>query len=409
MNIRVLKTEEAYREALVLAKSLVMKDPEQGTSEANQLELLTLVIEDFESKNFAFDVPDPVSAIEFRMEEQGLRQRDLIAVLGSRSRVSEVLARKRPLTLPMIRAISDGLGIPAHILVRVSPSQDTKEQLDTEPDWKKFPFAEMQKRGWIPTIASATQEKAQLLVEEFLKNYGRKSEPTFFRRRLRGMGFEVLQEKARYSTFAWSARVLQRAKLECTGFPMYRVDSLSSEYFRKLAMFSVYPDGPLRAIKSLRSIGVCVVVEPRLTNTLIDGAAFLGEDMRPVIGLTLRHDRVDYFWFTLLHELAHVWRHLNTAEEGFIDRVDAEEGAERFEKEANRIARDGLIPRAEWNKSVARLSPSVQTINRFSAEIGVHPAIVAGRLRYETDVFSRFTNLLGQGTVRRIFEKVAFN
>jgi HTH-type transcriptional regulator/antitoxin HigA len=117
MEYKVIKTDDQYEATLALAEQLIARDPEVGTADGERLELLSLLIVDFEKRAFPFRKPNPISAIRFRMEEQGLRQADLAPLLGSRSRVSEVLAGKRPLTVQMIRALSTSLGIPAETLV----------------------------------------------------------------------------------------------------------------------------------------------------------------------------------------------------------------------------------------------------------------------------------------------------
>ncbi|MFI5420134.1 MAG: type II toxin-antitoxin system HigA family antitoxin [Nitrososphaerales archaeon] len=119
MEIRVIKSDSQYHSMLREAEHLVSLDPNPASNEAEQLELLSVLIEDYEKRNFPFNLPDPIEAIEFRMMEQGLRQVDLAPLLGSRSRVSEILSRKRPLSVPMIRSISVGLGIPYEILLSV--------------------------------------------------------------------------------------------------------------------------------------------------------------------------------------------------------------------------------------------------------------------------------------------------
>ena len=110
--IKILKTGEQYEEALAMVEDLLDSDPEPGTEEADKLELLTLLISNYEKEKFPMELPNPIEAIKFRMEQQQLSQRDLIPYIGSRSKVSEVLAGKRPLTLKMIRALNEGLGIP---------------------------------------------------------------------------------------------------------------------------------------------------------------------------------------------------------------------------------------------------------------------------------------------------------
>lgn len=114
---KVIKNESDYEFALNEIEKLMGSDPDIGTEEADNLELLTVLVEDYERKKCRFTPPDPVEAIRFRMEQQHLSQSDLIPLIGSRNKVSEVLSRKRPLTLSMIRALHRELGIPAEVLL----------------------------------------------------------------------------------------------------------------------------------------------------------------------------------------------------------------------------------------------------------------------------------------------------
>lgn len=118
--IKIIKTDTDYEKALSKAEKLIDLDPAPGTEAGDQLELLTLTIKHYEDENFPMEIPDPVDAIRFRMEQQGLLQKDLIPYIGSKSKVSEVLAGKRPLTLKMIRALNKALNIPAEILLQES-------------------------------------------------------------------------------------------------------------------------------------------------------------------------------------------------------------------------------------------------------------------------------------------------
>jgi HTH-type transcriptional regulator/antitoxin HigA len=304
----------------------------------------------------------------------------------------------------MIRSLSESLGIPTEVLVQ--PIQEFSQAGHNElsgdsADWEKFPFREMQRRGWIPT-PSLDAPDAQ--VRSFLARAGNVAvSAPMFRRRLRGLGINEIDERAAYATFAWTTRIIQRASERKNALQKFELNSLNEDFLRNLCLLSRDTDGPIKAIAAVESIGICVVIEPQLTGTLVDGSALLSRTSQPVIGLTLRYDRIDYFWFTLLHELAHVWKHLNSPNDNFVDRIDAEDSKDRAEKEANRIARDALIPRHEWTKSAARLSPSPRTVAEFAHDIGVHPAIVAGRIRHETGDFKKFSRLLGQGEVRRLF------
>lgn len=116
MNIKLIKSEADYEKVLAEIDELMGAAP--GTSESDQLEVLVTLVEAYEAGRWKMDAPDPISVIEHVMEAQGLRQKDLAALLGSQPRASEVLNRQRPLTLAMIRALSIEWKLPADVLVR---------------------------------------------------------------------------------------------------------------------------------------------------------------------------------------------------------------------------------------------------------------------------------------------------
>ncbi len=119
MDIRPIRTESDYQLALVAAAASM--DAEAGTPEGDRLDIRATLIEAYEAEHHPIEAPDPIAAIEFMMEQKGLRRCDLEPAIGGRGRVSEVLGRKRALTLPMIRALSALLDIPADVLVREYP------------------------------------------------------------------------------------------------------------------------------------------------------------------------------------------------------------------------------------------------------------------------------------------------
>ena len=112
---RLIKTRQEYRAALRRVETIM--DARSGTAEGDELELLAAIIEIYEEKHAPVPPPDPIEAIRFRMEQENLRPQDLVPLLGSRSRVSEVLNGKRSLTLTMIRRLHQSLGIPAEVLL----------------------------------------------------------------------------------------------------------------------------------------------------------------------------------------------------------------------------------------------------------------------------------------------------
>lgn len=118
MEPRILKTKAQHRQALAEVVRLATLDPPLSSPDGVKLELLAKLVEDYEKECFPFARPDALSAIRFRMEQRGLRQKDLAPVLGGKNRVSEVLSGKRALTLGMVRSLRYSLGIPAELLVR---------------------------------------------------------------------------------------------------------------------------------------------------------------------------------------------------------------------------------------------------------------------------------------------------
>ena len=116
MDIRPIRTEADYRAALEEVERLW--DTEPGTPEGDRVEVLATLIEAYEAQHHPIAAPDPIAAILFMMEQKGLPRRDLESAIGNRSRVSEILHRKRPLTLPMVRALSALLSIPTEVLVQ---------------------------------------------------------------------------------------------------------------------------------------------------------------------------------------------------------------------------------------------------------------------------------------------------
>ena len=118
MKAKLIKTDAELETTLERIDLLFGADP--GTPEGDECELLVHLVRQFEEEHYPIDLPDPIEAIKFRMDQQGLKQVDLAPYIGNKSKVSEVLNRKRPLSLAMIRRLHDGLGIPADVLLQES-------------------------------------------------------------------------------------------------------------------------------------------------------------------------------------------------------------------------------------------------------------------------------------------------
>jgi len=116
MNIKPIRNEADYQKALERLELIF--DAKRGTPEGDELEILAIVVDNYENEHFPIGMPDPISAIKFRMEQMGMKQKDLVEMVGFKSRVSEIMNNKRKLTLDMIRKLSANLHIPTEVLIQ---------------------------------------------------------------------------------------------------------------------------------------------------------------------------------------------------------------------------------------------------------------------------------------------------
>ena len=166
-KIKPIRTEADYEAALARIDTLM--DAEPGTPEGEELDVLTDLVELYEAKHVQMGFPSPVAAIEFRMEQAGLTQRDLVPFIGSRAKVSEVLSGKRQLTMPMARALHEHLGIPAGVLLQEAGATLTEPLAGIE--WERFPLEAMAKLGWIPQVRNL-KLRAKKLIGELVRRAG---------------------------------------------------------------------------------------------------------------------------------------------------------------------------------------------------------------------------------------------
>lgn len=397
IKIKVIKTEEEYKEALELIEKLMDQDPDPDSEEGEKLNLLTTLVKDYEANAFPESLPDPVDAILFRMEQQGLKPRDLIPYIGSRSKVSEILSRKRPLTLSMMRALETGLGIPAKVLLQ------EPDQL-RESDgfiWSQFPIKEMEKRGYFGS-QSITTSNIQALMEKFFQPVGSPAQfigmlrKSYYVRSLRPMDKQAL--------VSWSGYIVSKAN--SLSYPTtYKQGLVTLEFMQEVAKLSSDPQGPISACNFLKNHGIALIIEPHFPQTYLDGATIMTNKDHPVIGLTLRYDRLDNFWFTLMHELAHLSLHTDEDAGQFYDDLDQQDVAPN-EVEADKLAGEALIPESKWINSPARLVPSPIAAQSLARELKVHPAIVAGRMRHENQRYQYLNTMINQAKVRQYFPEI---
>jgi HTH-type transcriptional regulator / antitoxin HigA len=378
VTVAPIRTKQAYQSSLALAAELIGRTDQQSL---DKLELLQVLIERWERNLQTMPMPSPVEAIRFRMVQAGLKPRDLEPYIGSRARVSEVLSGRRSLSLEMIRALNRHLGIPADALIGSSFGDLATKR----PEPSRAAMDRLRSIG----ILRANETFASLLERAFGSN---RSEMM-----LRKTRTERTNAKTDLPAVeAWCAAIMLNANT--VRLPVIRKPS-GEETARKIAHLSARESGPALVRDALAQIGIVLVVLKHLPGTFLDGAAMCRTDGTPVIALTLRHDRIDNFWFTLLHEFCHVSRHLKGGTTLILDDLDIG-STDEIEEEADKFAEDALIP-VGLRDQIGSDWLSTNDVIEIAMKAGVSPAIVAGRWQRQHGDYRRFAKMLGRGEVSK--------
>ncbi|WP_339913380.1 ImmA/IrrE family metallo-endopeptidase [uncultured Brevundimonas sp.] len=377
MKIAPIRTEETYQASLARAAVLISRS---DASSVDELEIIQALVERWEKSQYDLPAPTAVEAIRFRMSQRGLQPRDLEPYIGSRARVSEVLSGRRDLSIDMIRSLNQHLGIPAAALI-AAPAREASAKV-SKPS-----------KAALDKLRTFGVLKARETYEQFIDRIFPPSAAPAFLRKTRTDRTNAKTDLA--ALHAWCAAVVVKA--DAVKMPAKR-PVIKSEWGIELARLSQQADGLSLVEAKLRAYGIVFVALEHLPGTYLDGAALCRSDSAPVIAMTLRHDRLDNFWFTLLHEFCHVARHLNADRRLILDDLDLK-GADEIEDEADRFAQDALIPPNVWKKYVAD-DLDTDGVLAVALKAKVHPAVVAGRWQRENQDYRRFAKLLGRGEVR---------
>ncbi|MCB1305866.1 MAG: ImmA/IrrE family metallo-endopeptidase, partial [Leptospiraceae bacterium] len=400
-RIKEIKSEEQNQRALARIEELMDKEV-LSQSEERELSQLASLVETFEEQEYPIDPPDPIAAIRFRMEQQGLKQKDLVPFLGDKSKVSRVLSGELGLSKAMIRKLHDGLNIPLqHLLGETRPLNSIRNKdTDSSIDWIRFPIKDMIKREWLPahmrrvtSDGSALQKELRKLlpdIEAIIRN------PAYLRK---GEGKNMQTDP--FALIAYQARAAQLAR-QTKIVGKFSFDAISTGFRSDLAKTSYFDKGPLLAREFLAKNGIRLIFLPHLPNTYLDGMAFMLSPKEPVIVMSLRYDRLDNFWFVLFHELAHVALHLREhPEKPFVDDVQAAANSDA-EREADRWALQSFFSDEVWSSCKLSIHSTVAEVRDFARINRISPAIPAGRLRRESGNYRAFTSLIGQGEVQTL-------
>lgn len=403
VTIKPIKNDADLDNAVSRIRELL--DNESEIQDDEELNILLDLVEIYEKKRYPIEMPDPISAIEFRMDQAGLTQADLVPYIGSRSKVSEVLSGKRDLTMSMARALHKHLGIPADVLLqeRAASFDDSMEDIDFE----RFPLRAMAKRGWIENVPHL-KDHAEELIRRLIDQAGglKVAGNPFYRKNDQS---RMNAKTDPYSLQAWCWKVLASANEDVNAKKYeYDQDRVDIEFLKQVARLSSKVDGPRLAKEFLAENGIALAIVPHLPKTHLDGAALRLADGRPVVGLTLRYDRIDNFWFTLMHELAHVGRHGDIEDNQFVDDMTLRNvkgiAEDSTEIEADEWAEDALIPNDVWANSPVRDDPTPMSVIQLATWLEIHPAIVAGRVRYERGNYRLLSQFVGSRQVRKHFD-----
>ncbi|WP_219849018.1 XRE family transcriptional regulator [Paraburkholderia sp. BL21I4N1] len=338
---------------------------------------------------------DPGELLIVARITKGWSQKDLARQLGLREQAIQryEVDRYRSISLAGYIRVARALSL------RMSADFCSPSSTDWMPSFE-VTQAEAQKvlkharaNGWLQSDASDENGISQLVryVAEHVEMHGT---PSLLR-----TGLNVEDHSEDWSLLSWKAQITRRAKAIIERDKLkYR--PLDVSWLVDLVRLSKLDDGPLRAQELLKQHGIVLIAEPHITGMKVDGAAFLVDDI-PVIGMTLLRDFLDNFWFTLMHEVAHVILHYRTGlAAGFFDDVEATQ-VDELEDEANKFAANMLIPEEVWSRSPARIAKTADPIERFADQLGISPAIVFGRIRLERKNYTLFSDKIGRGKVRK--------
>lgn len=340
---------------------------------------------------------DPGAMLIVARIARGLSQKELARKLGLREQaVQRYEAEKyRSISLANYLKFAGVLGADLRISLSNIPSDGWIFAQEISPPDIRKALKHARANGWLDSDEASDEDAISQLKRHVAEHVARHGAPSLLR-----TGLNVVDHSSDWSLLLWKAQVTRRAEVIIAD---QRVDYRQLEFgwLLDLVRLSVSDDGPVQAVQLLQKNGIVLVIEPHIVGMKVDGAAFLVGDT-PVIGMTLLRDTLDNFWFTLMHEVAHIVLHYRTGlRNGFFD--EFREGAlDEIEEEANRFASSLLIPEEVWRRSPARIAKSAAPIDALAKQLGIHPAIIFGRVRKERDDYSIFTNRIGQGIARKL-------
>lgn len=326
----------------------------------------------------------PGEFIREELEERGWTQRDLAEIMGRPlTAVNQIIKGKRAITPETARELGAAFGTSAELWLNLESSYRLSLTSTTGGEIRKraqiyevAPVKEMERRGWIEP-----QKTAEALEKELCRFYQTDSlsaiPPPI---KMAARTSADTSDTVRAAQLAWGHRVRQLATLVQAA--PYRPDAFKQR-LSELREIEANPEEIRKIPRLLAEMGIRFLVVEHLQHTRLDGAALI--EGNPVVALSMRYDRIDWFWHTLIHELMHVYY----KDESRLDaNLEASPGTDPVESRADKKAAEFLVSQRELNSFVHRTKPyfSKVRIVQFANRIRVHPGIIVGQLQHRGEV-----------------------
>ena len=345
----------------------------------------------------------PGEILKEELEARGWTQADFADITGKPVQaLNEIMGGKKAITPETAVLFSDALGTSAEFWLNLESAYRLdlvrRKRNSISPVSRKAriyslaPIKELLERGWIRRVDKIDELETEIL--KFLRLPSVDAVPSL------AADFRTSDAGALDSPalIAWIRKAqIEAEKISCPTFDRVQLKKALAD----LRSLSGSPEGIRTVIRRLRDLGVRTVLVSHLPQTRVDGAVFWLGSSSPVIALSLRIDRIDNFWFTLMHEIGHILEG-PASRKGYVDsEIDKDPRNER-EKRINLFARNQLIPPEKFAGFIKTTRPyfSRSKVINFAADIGVHPAIVVGRLQFEKEIpYTNLRNLLPKVSV----------
>lgn len=200
---------------------------------------------------------------------------------------------------------------------------------------------------------------------------------------------------------AWQSRISFAARLAVMSNKLSDFLGLDSEDLKTIAKLSIDENNIVKLPEYLSRKGVVLIYETGLPGMKLDGMVFMLESGHPVVGISFRYPRIDNFWFTLMHELAHIVLHKDLIVDPIFDDLEIE-AVDNIERQANRLAKESFVKREYWRNCPPKYEQTDASVMSFAKKMEIHPAIIAGMLQKEENSYSKYRKIVDKINIRKI-------